>query len=799
MVIIFVPLINEDCCLGSMKSFIRLFIFIHFSVILCAQEYNVTGRVLNGQTQEPSEFVNVLFIKNDSINPQGTITDANGVFNLRVERGNYILRLEQFGQRFLNEEISITEDTDLGDLVINQSIVLEGIVAEGSTSLIKQKADRLVFNIEKSFWSEGRNLLEVLEVTPLINIYGENLSIIGKSGAGVVVNGKPISLRGSALIDYLRSLQSENVKAIEVITSPSAKGNAQGNGGAINIVMKQKPVEGWNGDTFISYKQRTYGSVTSGVTLNYVKNKIKISTNLFAYKSGYAPYQSSVSQTNTQLITNEVSKNIQNKGLAYFLSFNYKIRENSTLNFVVQGDNGLSNTEESSIYKYKQEDNSINENSTLSDKNNTMGSVSLKASYNHKFEKGGGFNLLSTYSKRKNDMPTTFHSQQTLGGTTFKTSPYEDFTVSVHQSSFTLPWKWMKVEPGVRYAFIENSSDFKFFTESNNIFNEISNRANYFIYKEKTVAAFLATEKEIADKWTIQAGLRYENTYVSGENKTINAVNEYDYGYIFPSLNILYNFTKSKSISVHYNKRITRPNLNYLNPYRKYDNLKSYFIGNPYLEPSFMHNFGINYLSKKYAVSIYFQEQKEINSLISKVDDNSNTIKRYEKAFNQYDFGINGNYHFSLFNFWSTAISANGWYSKSETINSALQPQKGYSGYFFISNSLNLNEDKTYQFHINYHQFFTSKEKNIATKPYSNLSARLSASFLNKKLYAYIEANDILKTAEINSEYYQTNLQKEIYRYDDNRSITIGLSYKFGNEKLEDTQKDINVEEESRK
>lgn len=194
-----------------MKSFIRLFIFIHFSVILCAQEYNVTGRVLNGQTQEPSEFVNVLFIKNDSINPQGTITDANGVFNLRVERGNYILRLEQFGQRFLNEEISITEDTDLGDLVINQSIVLEGIVAEGSTSLIKQKADRLVFNIEKSFWSEGRNLLEVLEVTPLINIYGENLSIIGKSGAGVVVNGKPhctiqIIIR-SKKSDYLIHIQ----------------------------------------------------------------------------------------------------------------------------------------------------------------------------------------------------------------------------------------------------------------------------------------------------------------------------------------------------------------------------------------------------------------------------------------------------------------------------------------------------------------------------------------------------------------------------------------------------------------
>ncbi|MBV7440937.1 TonB-dependent receptor [Weeksellaceae bacterium TAE3-ERU29] len=796
----FVSLVNKlmrDA--GSMRTFIKLFIFIHFSVMLSAQEYNITGRVLNEQTQEPSEFVNVLLVKNDSINPQGTITNEKGIFSLRVKEGNYILRLEQFGQRFLNREISITEDTDLGDLFIEQSILLEGVVAEGSTSLIKQKADRLVFNIENSFWSEGRNLIEILEVTPLINIYGENLSIIGKSGAGIVVNGKPINLKGSALIDYLRSLQSENVRAIEVITSPSAKGNAQGNGGGINIIMKQKPAEGWNGDAFLSYKQRAHASVTSGITFNYVKNKLKVSANVFAYQSEYSPYQSSTSQTETQLINNEVSKDIKNKGLAYFLSFNYKIRENTTFGLVAQGDNGFTNTKENSIYKYKQEDNNVNKNSTLSDKNNTLGSISLNAFYRHKFKKGGGFNLLSAYSKRKNDMPTTFYSENRVDNTTFKTSPFEGFTVSVHQLGIELPWKWMKIEPGIRYAFIENSSDFKFFTEENNTLNEIFDKANYFIYKEKTIAAYLATQKEIAEKWTIQAGLRYENTYVQGENKTIQAINEYEYDDFFPSLNILYNFTKSKSISLHYNKRITRPNLNHLNPYRKYDNLKSYFVGNPYLEPTFMHNFGINYLRNKYTISIYYQKQKDINSLISKVDDNSNTIKTFEKAFNQYNFGINANYHFSLFNFWSTALSADVWYSESEIINPALKPLKGYSGYLFMSNSFNLDEDKIYQFQINYYQFFTAKQKNIITKPHSNLSARLTASFFNKRLYAYVEMNDILKSAETNAEYYQTNLQKKTFSYEDSRAFTIGLSYKFGNEKLKETQNDISVEEEGRK
>ena len=194
------------------------------------QQFSIKGKVIN-QHDKALEFADILLFENDSLLINQAYTDNLGLFSMKIDAGNYLLKIEQFGVEFYSEEIEIKQDKDLGLVKIQDATTLEGTTITAKKKLIEQKVDRLVYNIENSIASQGMSALDALRNTPMVNVLNDNISIVGKGNVSVMVNDRMLNLSGSELTNYLQSLRSDDIAKIEIITTPPSKYEAQGNSG----------------------------------------------------------------------------------------------------------------------------------------------------------------------------------------------------------------------------------------------------------------------------------------------------------------------------------------------------------------------------------------------------------------------------------------------------------------------------------------------------------------------------------------------------------------------------------------
>lgn len=208
------------------------------SINIYSQQYEIKGRVVGDLSNKPIEFVNATLMKNDSIY-SGAVTDSLGVFMVTAPKGDYTLKLEYFGEIAMNNELNILSNIDLGTLKIKESVQLQEIVIEAKKPLIQRKVDRLVFNVENTVSAHGGDVLDVIKITPGLKVQNDQISMIGKNGVSVMIDDRLIQLSGDELINFLKALKSDDIKDVEVITTPPAKYEAEGNGGIINIKFKK--------------------------------------------------------------------------------------------------------------------------------------------------------------------------------------------------------------------------------------------------------------------------------------------------------------------------------------------------------------------------------------------------------------------------------------------------------------------------------------------------------------------------------------------------------------------------------
>ncbi|ATA67846.1 hypothetical protein CGC48_03855 [Capnocytophaga cynodegmi] len=228
------------------------FLCLLFATVLYSQEITLSGEVKN-QQQKPAEFLNVI-LKKDEKPVQGTLTDVSGKFLVKIPKGDYTLILEQFGTELFSKNVSLSKNTDLGVIKIDESIQMEAVTVEGRKKLVEQKVDRIVFNVENSVQASGGDALDVLKSTPGVQVNNEDISIVGKNGLRVMVNDKIMQLSGEGLTNFLKSIASDNIQKIEVITTPPSKYDAEGNAGLINIVLKKAKEDHWSTTLRTSYQ-----------------------------------------------------------------------------------------------------------------------------------------------------------------------------------------------------------------------------------------------------------------------------------------------------------------------------------------------------------------------------------------------------------------------------------------------------------------------------------------------------------------------------------------------------------------
>ncbi|PIF44095.1 outer membrane receptor protein involved in Fe transport [Chryseobacterium sp. 52] len=666
--------------------------------------------------------------------------------------------------------------------------------------LIERKADRLIFNVEASIASQGMDASETLANVPMLKV-DENMgsiSITGKSTVNVMVNGRMLNLSGNALLNYLKSIRSENISKIEVITTPPSKYEAQGNSGLINIILKKNPNLGFSGNINTNLIQRTYSGFSSNGSINYQTEKFSSSLRLSYYDSAKRTDENYTIIGASQNYSNSIRRDMWNE-LTPTLNLSYKISKNSEIGMEYiyahqkSGMNIVNTTK--NITSDLQEENLL----THTFHREKLPTHTLSAYYDLKLDSlGKKLSIAGNFYKNNSDTEVNFSTLKSSDNSTqdVKTTSLISPQIFSAQADLELPFSFGTIETGVKFNQFKNSSDIKYFNLAAGQYIPDLSRANLFRYQEENYAAYFSYAKSFGEHWETKAGIRYENTNAESATPSSNTKNKYHYGQWFPSAYVSYKEDKNV-FSFSYSRRINRPSMGNLNPFRWYSNPYSYSSGNPLLTPAYINNWELGYtFNNKFSTSIYYLRMKNAFGQISTIDEISQ-VSNYLNYYNNNSWGINASYTDTFFKFWETSIAMNATLQNSTVFNIDAKTQKGSSFGYSINNTFTLNQKKTLALYLNYTHSLPYKNVNSYFQAFPELTSGLKLSLMEKKLQINATVTNIFAQRYKGTLYFTDNTQY-MDNYWDGRSFRLSVNYTFGSNKKKISKKNINFEEKGR-
>ena len=691
---------------------------------------------------------------------------------------------------------SIAQKQDSLQLKAIESVTING----KKKLLLERKADRLIFNVEASVASQGMDGAETLANVPMLKVDDNlgSISIVGKSSVNVMVNGRMLNLSGTNLINYLKTIRSENIAKIEVITTPPAKYEAQGNSGLINIILKKNPNLGWSGSVNTGLNQRTYTGGNSTGSLNYQTEKLSLS-----FKTSYAD-GSKRSEENYSILsaTQNYSRSVRKdmwKELTPNLNLSYKLNKNSEIGMEY-------------IYAHQKSGMDIVNETRNVDTNLSVENLltktfhrektpthTLSAYYDLKLDSlGKKLSFTGNFFKNNSDTDVNFSTLKLSDNSVQNVNTRSIVQPQVFslQGDLELPFSFGTIETGLKFNQFKNATDLQYFNIINNQYIPDFQRANLFEYREENYAAYFSYAKSFGEHWETKAGLRYENTQAQSFTPSTNSENKYNYGQWFPSAFVSYK--KEKNVfSLSYSRRINRPSMSNLNPFRWYENPYSYSSGNPLLKPSYINNLELGYTyNSKFSASIYYLKLKNGFGQVSLIDGLSQ-IGTYLNHYDNNFYGANASYTDKLFKFWETSLSLNGSLTDSKIFNIEAEAKNGYSVSYSINNTFTINKNKTVFFFLNYSQDLPYENVNSYFHNFSNLTSGIKVSLMEKQLQINATVTNIFAQKYRGDIYFKDNSQ-HFNNYWDGRSFRLNVNYTLGNNKKKRSTKSISFEEKDR-
>ncbi|ROI00042.1 outer membrane beta-barrel family protein [Chryseobacterium daecheongense] len=786
-----------------MKTTLSITILFFLGLNSVANAQSISGKITNSKGQAiPYAEVSAEYQKEKFY----AIADNKGYYNLKVAKNNdYTLNIFNDGVKVFTERQSINGDINK-DIVINDNIKtteIQGVVVTSSRKkLIEQKVDRLVYNVENSIASQGMSAADALKNTPLLRMDDmQGLSIAGKSNVNVMINGKMLNLSGSELTNYLQSLRSDDISKIEVITTPPAKYEAQGNSGLINIILKRNTNFGWSGTLNSSYQRNTKDGFRNGININYRANKFNTSLKLRHYDNGYTPTGTRDLISSTHKIYTEERREDRTYGLGLNYSVDYEINKKSNIGFIY--DYGVSkytmDSYNKSTYVSVMQDSILDTHAKHKWKTPTH---TLSAYYDLKLDSLG--KKLSVVGNFLNNRPDKINNFITSNLSNFNESIVRNtslmkYNVYSGQADLTLPFGWGSVETGAKYTFLDNNSDVRYYNYLGGQYIIDPENSNLFKYREHNYALYVSYEKSFGEKWTAKAGLRYEYTKLNGSSPNVlHSEVSSDYGKLFPSIYVSYNPNENNAFSINYSRRITRPDFQSLNPFRWYTNPYMYYTGNSALQPSFNDNVEVSYTFKnKLTISAYNQYTKNGYSSIARFSDGIySNIK--ENSYNENKLGLNVSYYDTFFKVWEFSGGLTASHGNTKPLISELQEISVSSLMYYFYNTITVNKSKTIHLMLNFWHSLPFSYGSTYIKDQLEFSPGIKASLFDKQLQLSAVVSDVFRTVKNRGYTEYTGYRENFSQYNDYRRFTLSFTYTFGNKNVKGVSKNIRFEDKNR-
>lgn len=767
-------------------------LFLCFAAVAQNKDLEVKGVVMDKTTNQPAAYANVVLKKMaDDAFVVGAITNPDGSFSLKTDLKKVYLEVSFLGyETLLISPLSFTNNiADLGQVFISEDTqTLSEVVVQAERSQTEFKLDKRVFNVGKDLSTTGASALEVLNNVPSVNVGIEgDISLRGSAGVKILINGKP-SVLASEEGNALGTITADMIEKVEVITNPSAKYDAEGTSGIINIVLKKNEKKGLNGSVSINTGIPDNHSV--GVSLNRRTEKFNIFSQLGV---GYRSIPTKTNGINKDLIENTT---ILSTGEAFrnevFYNFNlgtdYHINDYNVI--TLSGSYAFeAEMQESNTY-FTFNDESTDLTTSESSRHETGDAdnpkLQYQLSYKKDFKDHKDHDLLfsATGNSFAKDKRSSFDNLTSFGtepegqqqiNTDFKN---EEYTFNL---DYTKPFnEQLSLEAGAQYVLSGVRNDYEVINLNNGQSEIDSSLTNVFDYNLSVLGVY-ATGAYEGEKFGVKLGLRAEQTFLETILQTTNERNTQRYANLFPSIHTSYKLSDKVQFQAGYSRRIFRPNLWSLNPFFNIQNQYSIRTGNPNLLPEFTDSYELN--------SIYS---------LGKLSLNLGVYQRYTtdvvERVSTFEDGVSYSMPINIGTNLSTGVELNGkynpykWLTFNGDFNYNYFNRDGeYEGTSFdfeadqcsarLTSQINLPADFDVEISGNYRSGFKTFQGRVSHQAFANLGLR--KKIMKGKAIINLSVRDVL-ASRIQKSYTD---QEAFYLYSDRtrgRFIVLGFSYGFG-------------------
>jgi iron complex outermembrane recepter protein len=791
-------------------KFTLLSIAISFSFVANSQTGKVSGTVTDASSKAIHSATVSLFRAKDSSLVKFAPTDKNGAFEfVNIKDGKYFVSASNVGYGKVAStmfEVSSSNATTVPALIMSeQAKGMAEVTVTAKKPFIETKIDKTIVNVESAPTTAGATALEVLEKSPGVTVDNDgNISLRGKAGVIIMIDGKPTYLSSADLANMLKNMPASAMEQIEIMTNPSSKYDASGNAGIINIKTKKGRSAGFNGSVMAGfttgiYKPREAVYITprsqNSINFNYRKNKINFfgnyNPNYYSGKGTLLIERRFFDDNHDIAGYSDIDTRFKfgNNNHTLKLGLDYFANKKNTYGIVASGFifNGHPTP---TTYNTLSDENHqpTSEMVSLTENRIHFNNFSTNLNFRHVFDTTGRELTVDLdyigYRNTSNMLLTTeFYDaagQQSSDPLYLKGHLPSDIDIYSIKSDYTHPLKkGARFEAGIKSSYVKNDN----LVDYQRLYTDKwipDARSNHFVYDENINAAYVNMNKQIK-KWNLQGGLRLENTIAKGYQVTNDSTFKRNFTNLFPSAFISYALDKKNSLTVSYSRRITRPNYQDLNPFTYFLDSLSYRQGNPYLLPQFTNNIELSHSYKgKLITTLNYNNTTDVISQIFK--QNTQTKIVYFTADNVAKFinmGISITAPIPVTKWWNANLFTNVYNNHYKGIYNGSDLDIAYTSFTVnLTNTFTIKKGFTAELS----GFYRGKGVDQLTinEPMYQISVGGQKNILKNKATVRLNVRDPFAWQQYRGLTEYGNIYAKIHSKFDARSVTATFTYRFG-------------------
>ncbi len=763
----------------------------------------ISGKLLN-QNGEPLMYAAVALLSVDSTIVNSAISTTSGDFAIReVLPGNYLLQVSHLEcEKYTTAVFAVLENQNktVPTITVAPSVTaLNTVEITAKKALIEVKADKIIFNVESSPSAAGTNGLDLLKKSPGVTVdIDNNISLLGKGDVQIYLNGVPSNLSGNDLASFLQSLTSDVIESIEIISNPSAKYDAEGTGGVINIVMKKNLATGFNGSLASSFTKGIEYRYSNSLSLNYGSEKVKTNFDFTQSFNNYLNFFDDYTlQLNSLLELHSKENSIKN---GYNVGINSQVQISKKHLLIVgaraiftKRDNSLASTTDISQINPLEFSEVLSSQADLDGtSSNYVININDLWSLNKTSSLSSNVSLGRYNYESSTLQPNTYFEQD---GETINRLENNSFDSNTHinlasaKVDYDKSWEKVSFSAGLKFSHILTENSFAFFNIEGTRSTLDSTKSNDFNYTENVAAAFANVNYKFNPFFTVNAGVRAENTDSHGQLIADIDINNKDvkrsYLNFFPNVSLSFDKQEDHAWNLSLGRRITRPNYQDLNPFETPTSQLVIWKGNPFLNPSYSMNYQLSYSYKqKYVITAAYTETSDFFAKLIETTGELSSQIIPRNLDNVENLAISVACPITVAKFWEMVFFGTG----------SRRVYKGNPEGTEIDLKLN---QWNYRFQNNFYlpgdlliDITFSQESDFVWRGSVNMEGTyqldfgVRKDFFDKRLQIRITGQDIFNTA--NQYFYNSNYGgialDGVYRYD-SRRFGAGATFKFGNQK----------------